>query len=359
MSSMTTMVGQRRGDVLRRHALLAGLSIGYFALATLVAWHFQLAVDAGPVRAVVVNFLKMLPQMIFLVLFWRLIQLTYVEKVPDRIQRLKAETRAFLSETDRMISAGLAVLLMSMTFVAFAKLKSALPQVQPFAWDTSFLQLDLWLHFGFDPYRLLHSVLGFDLALSFFAGFYNYWLFLTYFVVICACFARPERVERMQFMLAFLFTWALGGNVLAMVFSSAGPPYFHLLGLGDHFVPLFERLGAHAAQGGLSVVATQELLWEVRSRSNGPNLISAFPSMHVASSVLMAIYGFTVARWIGLALSAFALAIMIGSVLLGWHYAVDGYAGAVIALVAWRFCGWLVRSRIGPFHKARGQGTSQ
>ena len=33
--------------------------------------------------------------------------------------------------------------------------------------------------------------------------------------------------------------------------------------------------------------------------------------------------------------------IMIGSVLLGWHYAVDGYLGALIAWGAWRVGLWL------------------
>jgi membrane-associated phospholipid phosphatase len=31
----------------------------------------------------------------------------------------------------------------------------------------------------------------------------------------------------------------------------------------------------------------------------------------------------------------FALAIAIGSVVLGWHYALDAYGGAAIAVLAW------------------------
>jgi membrane-associated phospholipid phosphatase len=65
--------------------------------------------------------------------------------------------------------------------------------------------------------------------------------------------------------------------------------------------------------------------------------------MHVASSVLMAIVAFQFSRLLGMLMSFFAMGIMIGSVLLGWHYAVDGYAGALIAASCWGAAGWLVR----------------
>ena len=40
---------------------------------------------------------------------------------------------------------------------------------------------------------------------------------------------------------------------------------------------------------------------------------------------------------------AIALFIEVGSVALGWHYAIDGYAGAVCAWAIWRFAGVMVR----------------
>ena len=65
--------------------------------------------------------------------------------------------------------------------------------------------------------------------------------------------------------------------------------------------------------------------------------------MHVGSTVLMALYGFSLNRRLGQALTVFAAVILMGSVLLGWHYAVDGYAGALIAVLAWTAAGALVR----------------
>jgi membrane-associated phospholipid phosphatase len=74
--------------------------------------------------------------------------------------------------------------------------------------------------------------------------------------------------------------------------------------------------------------------------------ISAMPSMHVATSVLMALYAARHARWAGWIMWIFAGLIQIGSVHLGWHYAVDGYLGGIVALAAWRAGLWLAERRV-------------
>ncbi|MCC6206122.1 MAG: phosphatase PAP2 family protein, partial [Hyphomicrobiales bacterium] len=66
---------------------------------------------------------------------------------------------------------------------------------------------------------------------------------------------------------------------------------------------------------------------------------SAFPSMHVASAVLFALYWRKRAPRTAPLFWAFAAVIMLGSVVLAWHYAVDGYAGALIAWAIWSLVG--------------------
>ena len=64
----------------------------------------------------------------------------------------------------------------------------------------------------------------------------------------------------------------------------------------------------------------------------------------VATAMLFAIYASR--RWgrIGLVLWAFAATIFVGSIVLGWHYAVDGYAGALFTILTWKSVGlWLRR----------------
>ncbi len=64
--------------------------------------------------------------------------------------------------------------------------------------------------------------------------------------------------------------------------------------------------------------------------------ISAMPSVHVAMAVLLALIGWARHPLAGTALTAYAVVILIGSVVLGWHYAIDGYVGGLMAFAIWR-----------------------
>lgn len=289
------------------------------------------------------SFLIKVPQMIFFVLFLRLIHLTYFETVPDRMATMKSEVLRFISDRARMTGGFVAAGLMTVTLIAFAQLKNLIPALNPFSWDEYFMNLDKVVHFGVQPHVIVHAVFGGHYTISFFTGLYNVWLFMMYFVLFIACFQRPESRLRMQYLIAFLLTWAVGGNLVAGMFSSAGPVYYANLGLGDAYAGLMQILHDHADTGALTVVETQEILWRLYSMPNPVSGVSAFPSMHVALSVLMAIYAFQFSRLLGVLMSVFATSIMIGSVLLAWHYAVDGYAGGLIAASCWYVAGWLVQ----------------
>ena len=64
------------------------------------------------------------------------------------------------------------------------------------------------------------------------------------------------------------------------------------------------------------------------------------PSLHVATSVLFILLARAWGqRWFLWFTVPFAGLILIGSIVLGWHYAVDGYAGGVLAVICWWFAG--------------------
>ena len=88
----------------------------------------------------------------------------------------------------------------------------------------------------------------------------------------------------------------------------------------------------------------QKMLWEAYE-NNEINLgggISAMPSLHVATSFLFALVGWRYHRMLGVALSVFALIIMIGSVHLAWHYAIDGYFSIIFTAVIWHIVGYFL-----------------
>lgn len=334
-------------QLVQRHSLLAGLVGAYLLTSYLVSSNQAASVHDEKAFGLFLSFLIDVPMMVFFVLLWRILELTYVQKTPNRLAVLASDVRLFLSERDRVVGGLMTVCIMAGTLVAFAQLKNLIPTLHPYSWDEYFMQLDRTLHFGVQPYRIAHAILGWNVTITAVSGLYNFWLFMMYFVLLGACFMRPENSFRMQFLIAFLFTWAIGGNLFATIFSSAGPAYYAMLGLGDNYSELMGILRNHAATGAITVVNTQDLLWQVHTAKTPINMISAFPSMHVASSVLMAIFLSRLSRWLGIFAWLFALGIMIGSVLLAWHYAVDGYAGALIAVASWYAAGWLVRLTSG------------
>jgi membrane-associated phospholipid phosphatase len=94
----------------------------------------------------------------------------------------------------------------------------------------------------------------------------------------------------------------------------------------------------------------QEVLWQYHV-SGGIGVgagISAMPSMHVAGAMLFALLGWRTNRFLGIALTINVALILMATVFLGWHYAVDGYASIVGTLVIWWAVGALIRRASAP-----------
>jgi hypothetical protein len=149
----------------------------------------------------------------------------------------------------------------------------------------------------------------------------------------------------MQFFLTFVASWALLGNVAATLFSSVGPCYYgRVTGLVDPFQPLMDYLWAVNESLPVWSLGVQEMLWETNEKGGigfGSG-ISAMPSMHVSVVFLLALVGWRTSRPHGIGFTLFALLIVIGSVHLGWHYAIDDYAAIIGTWLIWWAVGWLL-----------------
>ena len=92
----------------------------------------------------------------------------------------------------------------------------------------------------------------------------------------------------------------------------------------------------------------QGYLWEVYSQG-GLNIgsgISAMPSMHVSLSWLGFLLFCNVNKALALLVLGYVLVIMVGSVHLGWHYAVDGFLAIITTSVIWLAVGAWGRFRL-------------
>jgi membrane-associated phospholipid phosphatase len=93
----------------------------------------------------------------------------------------------------------------------------------------------------------------------------------------------------------------------------------------------------------IQALAGQEYLWTIYEKGilvwgSG---ISAMPSVHVSMAFLYVLLTYRrhpIAFW---AFCLYALLIMIGSIHLGWHYAVDGYVAIPCTWIIWWIIGKL------------------
>ena len=152
----------------------------------------------------------------------------------------------------------------------------------------------------------------------------------------------------MQYLLTFVLVWAVIGNLAATILSSAGPVYYgRVTGLPDPYAPLMSYLQYASTVAAVPVLEIQEMLWRVY-QSHGIAVgsgISAMPSLHVAIAMSVVLLACQIDRRLAIASTIFTVLIMIGSVHLGWHYAIDGYASVIGTVLIWYGVGWLLDRR--------------
>jgi hypothetical protein len=237
------------------------------------------------------------------------------------------------------------IMFMTIYMMGYTFMKAAIPLAMPFAWDKTFMQWDKAVHFGVHPYAALAPVLNHP-AITFALNVnYNAWFFVMFCCWFWQGFGPKDTALRARFLLGFTLTWFIGSCVLGTIFSSVGPCFYgRLLPGPDPYIPLMDWLNEANQINPIWSLRIMDELWKNYASGSGAlSGISAMPSMHIATSMLFAFLAFEAGkRWLGCLLSVFALVIFIGSIHLGWHYAIDGYAGAAVAVFGWWAAGKLV-----------------
>jgi membrane-associated phospholipid phosphatase len=156
----------------------------------------------------------------------------------------------------------------------------------------------------------------------------------------------PLSELRRRYLTASVMLFFGAGTLAALALSSAGPPYYeHVVKGPDPYASLFSYLTSVGQATPLLSAGGQNLLWTAyRHRVNAFGLgISAMPSMHLATMTLVVCIAFAVGPWLGVFATACTIVMAIASVSLGWHYPLDGYVGALFAILVWWIAGRLER----------------
>lgn len=227
---------------------------------------------------------------------------------------------------------------------AFTVIKSSLVLVIPYWADPYLLRLDSAVHGGL-PHTHLSRWLAHDGFVIGLDRAYLGWHFLLLATVFWVAM-QSDAAYRLRAMIAFLATWVLLGNVLAGALNSAGPWAYGLVtGLPSPYTGLTDRLQAVHATSHLYLFAVEHRLWANYSAGHiglGSG-ISAMPSLHVAMPILGALVARPKSRTMAGLLAAYALVILVGSVALAWHYAVDGYLSLLLVPLIWLWSGRVMR----------------
>ena len=270
---------------------------------------------------------------VLIAVYIRLIFARGSERPIERLRRWGSEV-SWLELLALRLPIGLAFLIANQAI--YITLKVSIPYIEPFSWDPAFTAADRWLFLGVDPWELTHALFASALSTAVIDALYVIWFFVVYLGFIGFAILPMTSVTRLAFLLAFGLGWSVGGSLMAVWFSSAGPVYYERLFGSSDFVPLMERLGAQSEHYRITALIVQEKLWQGYTLAEVvPVGISAFPSMHLCITAIVACAAFRIHRVAGWAMLLFTVAIFIGSIHLGWHYAVDSIAGLVIGVLFW------------------------
>ena len=259
------------------------------------------------------------------------------------LRRISSRLFGWLMQGDRPGNFFHSLVAFPILTISFCALKDAIPRINPFSWDKTFMQFDRFVSFGHTPGELLQPALGHPAITAAINVAYNVWFLLLFGVLFWQAFSTKTSVRRMQYLLAYSLAWFVAGNVLAVVFSSAGPCFYGRLHIGsDPYAAQMAYLRYVSAHWPMQDASVQDLLWHMHvARSGNLGGISAMPSLHVTSTVLMALLAWRTNRKLGWAFIVFTAVIIIGSIHLAWHYVADVLAGIVLAVIFWVVAGYI------------------
>ena len=210
--------------------------------------------------------------------------------------------------------------------VAFLWIKPVLNIAIPFTADPLLVDIDNALFFGHDAWIFVSWA-----NFSFANQLYHPIWFALMIIALMILFAAPSSPKKSAMALSYFLLWSVLGPLVHWAFPAGGPVFFERLGYGDRFAQL---------DGGERTRIVSDMLWNFYSSGQFQPAagISAMPSMHVTMSTWTVLcFVYFQPRWrVPVGLTSLYIAIL--SVALGWHYAVDGIVGAVLATVTFFLC---------------------
>ncbi len=237
-------------------------------------------------------------------------------------------------------------------FVAalFCTMKSVLHTVHPHIVDEALISIERALHGGILPSVEAARLSAYPLLLRMIDALYVLWFVANVLYVFFVLLGDPHNRLRERYLFCFAAGWLGIGLFAATAMASAGPLFL------EHFIPVADmsagaRASADAANAFMHDTAGLHLFQSrfkdmidgflASPRTVTLNTASAMPSMHVALAALMVFHARHVHKILSAVMRVYLAVILIGSVVLQWHYAIDGYVAIALMYVLWKASAYL------------------
>jgi hypothetical protein len=224
-------------------------------------------------------------------------------------------------------------------------IKLVVPLLHPGLYDQQLWDLDQAMFAGYSPNILFLEIFSKPVVTRFIDISYARIFFISMTVAFSYFLSDASRRIRIGFMTGTSILW-LAGAWLYMLIPSLGPA----LRFPDVWMPFAAALPITQQMQALLMRNYGEVLRMADGTAKNVQLmlgVAAFPSLHVAFQTFVFLWMRRVWIYGQIIFGVFALIILIGSVVTGWHYLLDGLAGIVLAAGSylagarlWKFREW-------------------
>jgi hypothetical protein len=249
----------------------------------------------------------------------------------DRAYLAIVRRRDWIVDTIRLVLAG------GLVVVTYGWIKLVVPIYHPPLLDQQLWNLDQMLAFGLSPNILLLDLFHRPLLLHAIDWLYANVFFVSSMIAFAYFLSEPSRRVRVAFANGNAALWIVGAWLYLLV-PSVGPAYrFPDLWLA-HETALrqtqsFQALLMRNYQNVLRAAAGRQPTAPIRIVFG----IAAFPSLHVGFQAYVFFWMRRIWTSGEVLFALFTLTIFLGSMVTGWHYMIDGLAGAALAFACYAF----------------------
>jgi hypothetical protein len=212
-------------------------------------------------------------------------------------------------------------------------LKLTTPMLHSALFDQQLWNIDRTIFFGYEPNFFLLTLFSAPNVLRVIDWTYANIFFVSLNIVAIFMASAPERRLRIAFMNSNALLWLIGAWIYVAV-PALGPAYR----FPEVWLPLAPLLAQTQNFQRLLMSNYEAVLASMRGVSRPVEIlygVAAFPSLHVAFQTLAFLWMRRLTKWDASLFGIFAIFIFIGSIVTGWHYLIDGVAGAALAFLCY------------------------